>query len=213
MYGVRCPKCAQEFGFIRELQGKQVSCPKCGQVFVMQPPVTSQTAPPPPPRVIVPKPEDVLPPVRSLGSVTGKLLNLIPRRLRIPAAAGVVLLLAFGVFAARLPDGIAPDSSGGRVVYDFQGTGETFTPFFTIRPDWGFDWQVRGSMHDILLANPAVPPDSAGSVAAWWWINVMNSGPGPQSGHINCAKGGQFYLKVNAQGPWRIKVYQYPGRL
>lgn len=141
-----------------------------------------------------------------------------------------------GVFPlAPSPPTADPFVGGSRPVYEFSGVGKDEhldTKLFKIGDDWGFDWQVRGDIANIVLVDPAGAPlqgadalldafadpdgknPKTNTSRQIWWINQNYRGSvGPQSGHINYHRGGTYALSVWAIGPWRIKVYQYPNRL
>lgn len=97
-----------------------------------------------------------------------------------------------------------------KVVHEFRGTGEGVTPLFTIRDDWGLDWEVRGSIMWIGIVDPSikVPPDSDANVIHHWDVT------GEKTGKVTFDKGGKYRLKVfYARGPWKIRVHQYSGRI
>jgi hypothetical protein len=146
--------------------------------------------------------------------------------------AGVMPQPPIAPLAPRAADPAAPAS---KLVHEFSGVGKEEhlnTKLFKVNDDWGFDWEVRGDILNIVLVDPAGAPlqgadalmnefrDPAGknkrvnTFRETWWINPDHGAfVGPQSGHINYHRGGTYALSVWAVGPWRIKVYQYPNRL
>lgn len=141
-------------------------------------------------------------------------------------------------FAVALPDlkmpAADPNVQNSRLIAEFKGVGNDEhinTPLFNIQDDWGFDWEVRGGMFNIVLEDPAGAPRQGAfgfmesirrsdknhespknTVREIWWIDPHHGG-GPQHGHINYHRGGKYYLSVWATGPWRVRIYQYPNRL
>ncbi|MGE0757862.1 MAG: hypothetical protein AB7O38_12615 [Pirellulaceae bacterium] len=134
-------------------------------------------------------------------------------------AAKVTKLLATTLAGALLCGCDKPTSgekpgdipAGGKLVYEFRGTGEAETKEFVIRDDWGLDWEVRGNISRIGLrdlAEKAHPANPESNIVCEWDTNGRKSGFGTH--HI----GGRYRLKTfYAKGPWRIRVYQFPGRI
>lgn len=123
--------------------------------------------------------------------------------------------LAFGLTISALAATAflaAPDGKpvGGKLVYEFRGTGEAETKEFVIRDDWGLDWEVRGNIYWIGVKDQTKKEgrEEDSNTVMHWDTN------GRKSGFVTHHIGGRYRLKTfYAKGPWRIRVYQFSGKI
>lgn len=87
------------------------------------------------------------------------------------------------------------------VVKEFSGSGGKNTRPFSVEDGWEIQWNAKGDIFQLFLYT--ANGDMAGVPA-----NQQGSGKGSSYQ----AKGGQYYLQVNAIGNWAIKIVQTGGQ-
>ncbi len=87
------------------------------------------------------------------------------------------------------------------VVKEFSGSGGKNTSPFSVKDGWEIQWDAKGDIFQLFLYTAK---GDMGGVPA----NQQGSGKGSSYQ----AKGGQYYLQVNAIGNWAIKVVQTGGQ-
>lgn len=87
------------------------------------------------------------------------------------------------------------------VVQTFSGTGGKNTRPFTVKDGWEIQWDAKGDIFQLFLYRADGEMDGVSA-------NQQGSGKGASYQ----AKGGQFYLQVNALGDWTIKIVQTKGQ-
>jgi hypothetical protein len=87
------------------------------------------------------------------------------------------------------------------VVKEFSGSGGKNTRPFTVKDGWEIQWDAKGDIFQLFLYT--ANGDMEGVPA-----NQQGSGKGSSYQ----AKGGSYYLQVNAIGNWAIKVVQTGGQ-
>lgn len=102
-------------------------------------------------------------------------------------------MVIFGIIIFVLGSAYAQDS----VAKEFSGTGGQNTRPFTIKDGWEIQWDAKGSIFQLFLYT------ATGEMAG-----VPANQQGPGKGASYQAKGGQYFLQVNAIGNWVIKVVQ-----
>jgi hypothetical protein len=83
------------------------------------------------------------------------------------------------------------------VVQTFSGSGGLNTRPFTVKDGWEIQWDAKGEIFQLYLNN------SAGDMEG-----VPANQQGAGKGASYQAKGGNYYLQVNALGTWTIKIIQ-----
>jgi len=107
------------------------------------------------------------------------------------------MIVMVGIIAFVSGGAFAQDT----VVKEFSGSGGKNTRPFTEEDGWEVQWDAKGDIFQLFLY--AANGDMAGIPA-----NQQGSGKGSSYQ----AKGGQYYLQVNAIGNWAIKVVQTDGQ-
>ena len=107
------------------------------------------------------------------------------------------MIVMFGIIAFVSGSAFAQDT----VVKEFSGSGGKNTRPFTVKNGWEIQWDAKGDIFQLYLYT--ANGDMAGVPA-----NQQGSGKGSSYQ----AKGGQYYLQVNAIGNWAIKVVQSGGQ-
>ena len=87
------------------------------------------------------------------------------------------------------------------VVQTFSGAGGKNTRPFTVQDGWEIQWDARGNIFQLFLYRA---DGEMGGVPA----NQQGAGKGASYQ----AKGGQYYLQVNAIGKWKINIVQTKGQ-
>lgn len=83
------------------------------------------------------------------------------------------------------------------VVKEFSGSGGKNTRPFTVSNGWEIQWNATGNIFQLYLY------DNEGSLKG---VPANQQGQGPGSSYQ--AKGGEYYLQVNALGNWDVKIVQ-----
>ncbi len=83
------------------------------------------------------------------------------------------------------------------VVKNFAGTGGRNTRPFTVKDGWEIQWDVKGDIFQLFLYT-----------ANGDMVGVPANQQGSGKGSSYQAKGGQYYLQVNAIGKWNIDIVQ-----
>jgi len=97
------------------------------------------------------------------------------------------------------PNSMLPVKEDANPVVSLSGNGMKNTRPFTVDKGWELQWDSTGQMFQVFLYSS--DGELAGVLA-----NQMGSG----SGSSYEAKGGTFYLQINAIGQWNIRVVQIP---
>ncbi len=108
-----------------------------------------------------------------------------------------MMIVMVGIIAFFSGSAFAQDT----VVREFSGSGGKNTRPFTVKNGWEIHWDAKGDIFQLYLYT--ANGDMAGVPA-----NQQGSGKGSSYQ----AKGGQYYLQVNAIGNWAIKVVQTGGQ-
>jgi len=87
------------------------------------------------------------------------------------------------------------------VVKTFTGSGGKNTRPFAVKDGWDIQWDAKGDIFQLYLYT-----------ASGEMIGVPANQQGSGNGSSYQAKGGQYYLQVNAIGNWAIKVVQTGGQ-
>jgi hypothetical protein len=127
--------------------------------------------------------------------------------LRIAGGVGMALIVWVTLWYLGGPAGVQPSQSERRparlaketVVQMFSGSGYQNTRPFTVNDGWEIQWDARGDFFQLFL-NRADGETPADFLAA----NQLGSG----GGACYQAKGGRYYLQVNAIGNWTISIVQ-----
>lgn len=88
---------------------------------------------------------------------------------------------------------------GQEIVAEFTGNGLSNTRPFTVRNGWEIQWSANGEIFQVYVF------DLAGEL-----VGVAANQMGPGSGTSFNARGGTYYLQVNAMGSWAVRVVQLP---
>jgi hypothetical protein len=80
-------------------------------------------------------------------------------------------------------------------IANFTGSGGLSTRPFTASGPWEIQWDAKGEIFQLFLYNSAGEMDG-----------VPANQQGPGKGASYQAKGGTYYLQVNALGTWKIKI-------
>ena len=81
------------------------------------------------------------------------------------------------------------------VVKEFSGSGGKNTRPFNVKDGWEIQWDAKGDIFQLFLYT------ANGDIAG---VSANQQGSGKGSSYQ--AKGGQYYLQVNAIGNWAIKI-------
>ncbi|KIX14676.1 glycerol-3-phosphate dehydrogenase/oxidase [Dethiosulfatarculus sandiegensis] len=81
------------------------------------------------------------------------------------------------------------------VIQSFSGNGSKNTRPFTVQDGWEIQWDARGAIFQVFLHN-----------ANGEMVGVPANQQGAGKGASYQAKGGKYYLMVNAVGPWKVKL-------
>ncbi len=108
-----------------------------------------------------------------------------------------MMIVMVGIIAFVSGSAFAQDT----VVREFSGSGGKNTRPFTVKNGWEIHWDAKGDIFQLYLYT--ANGDMAGVPA-----NQQGSGKGSSYQ----AKGGHYYLQVNALGNWAIKVVQTGGQ-
>jgi len=108
-----------------------------------------------------------------------------------------LLVVFVGVIAFVSSSAFAQDS----VVKEFSGSGGKNTRPFTVKDGWEIQWDAKGDIFQLFLYT-----------ANGDMVGVPANQQGSGKGSSYQAKGGQYYLQVNAIGNWAIKVVQIGGQ-
>ena len=103
------------------------------------------------------------------------------------------MIVMVGIIAFVSSSTFAQDT----VVKEFSGSGGRNTRPFTVKNGWEIQWDAKGDIFQLFLYT--ANGDTVGIPA-----NQQGSGKGSSYQ----AKGGQYYLQVNAIGNWNIQVVQ-----
>ena len=103
----------------------------------------------------------------------------------------LIIMLGFSVLIAE--NAVAKDT----VIKTYSGSGGKNTRPFTVKDGWEIQWDADGDIFQLYLYTST--GDLEGVPA-----NQMGSGEGASYQ----AKGGQFYIQVNAMGKWTITIIQ-----
>ena len=87
------------------------------------------------------------------------------------------------------------------VVKAFSGSGGTNTRPFTVQNGWEIQWDAKGAIFQLYLYS------SNGDM-----VGVPANQQGSGKGSSYQAKGGKYYLQVNAIGDWAINIVQTGGQ-
>lgn len=90
---------------------------------------------------------------------------------------------------------------GQSSVVEYSGNGLSNTRPFTVEDNWEIQWDAGGDLFQVYVF------DLAGDL-----IGVAANQMGPGGGASFNARGGTFYLQVNAVGPWTVHVVQLPAQ-
>jgi hypothetical protein len=92
---------------------------------------------------------------------------------------------------------LAADTKSSNLVKEFSGSGGKNTRPFTVNNEWEIQWDAKGDIFQLFLYT------GSGKM-----IGIPANQQGSGKGSSYQAKGGQYYLKVNAIDNWSIKVVQ-----
>ncbi len=84
-------------------------------------------------------------------------------------------------------------------VASFSGTGTQSTRPFRVSSGWEIRWEAQGDLFQIFLRNESGEP-----------VGVPANQQGAGSGSSYQARGGSYYLEMNALGPWTVTVVDLP---
>ena len=87
------------------------------------------------------------------------------------------------------------NSSKNKVVATFTGNGAKNTRPFQVSSGWDIRWNAQGDIFQLYLYS------ASGNLIG---VSANQSGPGTGSSYQ--AKGGKYYLQVNALGDWTIEI-------
>ncbi len=81
------------------------------------------------------------------------------------------------------------------VIKEFSGSETFSTEPFTVPDNWEIEWETKGQYLQILI-------NSADSVPLGFAAEQI----GPGKGTSIQEEGGTYYLDMNAQGEWKVKI-------
>lgn len=90
---------------------------------------------------------------------------------------------------------------GQQTVAEHTGNGLTNTRPFTVQDNWEIHWNASGDIFQVYIF------DMEGDL-----IGVAANQTGPGAGTSFNARGGTYYLQVNAMGAWTVRVVQLPAQ-
>ena len=114
-----------------------------------------------------------------------------------------------GIVAIATSMLLASSASAGDLVREFQGTGNTLTPAFTVESPWILDWRLD-SDYEMKIALDIVLVDArtgkfVGGVKSGSRNNVTSRSNGVRLFHT----GGRYQLRISSSlARWRIKIEQ-----
>src|SRR5690606_28375689 len=86
---------------------------------------------------------------------------------------------------------------GQQTIAEYSGNGLSNTRPFTVQNDWEIQWSVSGDIFQVYIY------DVAGDL-----VGVAANQSGAGEGTSFNARGGTYYLQVNAIGAWTVSVVQ-----
>ncbi|WP_459558139.1 hypothetical protein [Lacunimicrobium album] len=116
--------------------------------------------------------------------------------------------LCFGGFALVVITAFAitpserPESKSEKVIATFDGEGPGKTDFFTVDRGWEIRWETNTDQTLESIAWRTA--EGRGSM-----IMKMHRKPLRMHGRVNVDMAGTFQLEINANGPWKMTVYQF----
>jgi len=103
------------------------------------------------------------------------------------------LIAILGIIVFASGNAFAQDT----VVKNFSGSGGKNTRPFSVKDGWEIQWDAKGDIFQLFLYT------ANGDI-----VGVPANQQGSGKGSSYQAKGGQYYLQVNAIGNWTIKIVQ-----
>lgn len=87
-------------------------------------------------------------------------------------------------------------------VAGFEGTGNLEeSESFTVGPSWDLRWSHHGTIQQICWI------DETGDDEC---IVAMHRKPIREEGGVNVTNGGRYHLQIQADGPWKVEVFEFP---
>jgi hypothetical protein len=84
------------------------------------------------------------------------------------------------------------------MLQNFEGSGNHSTRPFTVPDKWEVRWNFTGTGHNSLVINAADGRP----------VDLAHNDIGPGNGVKFYPRGGEFFLEINASGPWTVEVWQ-----
>jgi len=108
-----------------------------------------------------------------------------------------MLIVMVGIIVFSSGNAFAQDT----LVKEFSGSGGKNTRPFSVKDSWEIQWDAKGDIFQLFLYT-----------ATGDMVGVPANQQGSGKGSSYQAKGGQYYLQVNAIGNWTIKIVQVGGQ-
>jgi len=111
------------------------------------------------------------------------------------AVAGIAVVIAVGA-AAGVASLSAAAAEEGAPLVEFRGVGDRVTGSFTVDEAWSVEWSTEDERIEIFLkaTESGIP-------------SVVASPVDPGEGRAVYAQGGTFHFEIEADGPWRLSVF------
>ena len=123
-------------------------------------------------------------------------------RLRSPSSRSLRLVIGLLVLAVVglgsyyfLTRGTASSTPARTDVASFSGDGDEVTESFLVTEPWQIHWETEGEIFTFAIGGDRD-----------YGVVIEQDGPG--SGVTSPVGSGTFHLEVNAEGPWRVQIFQ-----
>jgi hypothetical protein len=143
-------------------------------------------------------PKPTLPPTQSPAARRRSRFLVFAMALAPLAAFGAIVAFTIGIGGKLTP--VRPHAEFR--VAGFEGTGnlEKSEPF-TVGPSWDLRWSHHGTIQQICWV------DESGDDEC---IVAMHRKPIREEGGVNVTNGGRYHLHIQAEGPWKVEVFEFP---